>query len=148
MSPNSADHTAIIIAIGIMSLLNIFVFAIVMLFANVETALAVLAVLIVIAALSIWQASKPPKEPVQDINILVDLPPGTDVKVAPLLLNSVDSTLFRFLLPKCTQTIDQGKIFLHYKGSYGLYNPLQNVFQIKGTVYKPTLLKVVYYTPP
>jgi len=87
---------------------------------------------------------KPPKEPVQELKILVDLPSGAEINAVPLLLNSVDAALFSYLMRKCTRTIDQGKILLHYKRRGEIYSPKHNTFQIKGALYKPTQLKVIY----
>jgi hypothetical protein len=91
-----------------------------------------------------WYVTQEPKEPVQELEILVDLPAGTEVNVVPLLLNPVDSFLFSYLWGKCTRTVDHGKILLHYKRHGKIYNPEQNTFQIKGAFYRPTALKVIY----
>ena len=86
-------------------------------------------------------------EPVQELKIIVDLPPNTEVKIAPLLLDSADGALFRYLVKKCEVTVDQEKIMLHYKRPGVIYDPKQNVFTVKGAHYRPTRLKVVYYAP-
>jgi hypothetical protein len=88
------------------------------------------------------------KGPFQELKILVDLPANTNVEVAPLLLNSVDASLFGFLLPKCTQTVDHEQILLYYKGHGEIYDQKRSVFTVKGAIYKPTRLKVVYCSPP
>jgi hypothetical protein len=119
-----------------------------LLYRNVTTGLIMLASSNVMAVLGFRYVSKLSEEPVQELKVLVDLPAGTDVQVVPLLLNSVDSALFSFLLKKCMRTIDQGQIMLHYKRHGEIYNPQRNVFQIKGALYRATRLTVVYCHPP
>src|SRR5271157_4009010 len=82
-----------------------------------------------IVAGAIWFFGfKPMREPVQELNVLVDLPAGTAVEVAPLLLNSTDSAIFSFLLEKCTRNLDQGRILFQYARHGEIYDPQQNVF--------------------
>ena len=98
---------------------------------------------IIIFAL-VWLLRTLPEGPVQELKIMVDLPPEVDVKMAPLILNSVDASLLAYLLKRCTMTNDHGKVMLHYKRRGEIYNSEHCTFEVNGATYKPEKLKVLY----
>jgi hypothetical protein len=140
--PQKRSHEQILLSALLLGLISAILIG--LLFSNFVIGLGVLATIGIVHGIIWISDSKLSEEPVQELKILVDLPPEVDVKVAPLILNRVDASLLAYLLKKCTVTDDHGKILLNYKRRGKIYDPKQCAFTIKGATYKPERLKILY----